>query len=215
MPGIAGVISRQPAHSCERMTAQMIASMQHEKFHVSGSYSAPELGAFVGWVSLEDSFADSQPIIGDRGDVILFLSGECFSDQNVHATPGQIVETDATWLVRRYEEKGDAFFEALNGTFSGLLIDLRQRKAALFNDRYGLERIYYYEGRDGFFFASEAKALLKALPQLREFDNEGVARFLTFGCTTDTRTLFRDINLLPGGSLWCFQACLTQQWTKR
>ena len=95
MPGIAGVISRQPAHICKRMTAQMIASMQHEKFHVSGSYSAPELGAFVGWVALEDSFAASQPIIGDRGDVVLFLSGECFSDQNVHATSGQIVETDA------------------------------------------------------------------------------------------------------------------------
>ena len=98
MPGIAGVISRQPAHICERMTAQMIASMQHEKFHVSGSYSAPELGVFVGWVALEDSFADCQPILSERGDVVLLLSGECFSDPDVHVTPGQIdsAETIAT-----------------------------------------------------------------------------------------------------------------------
>ena len=43
------------------------------------------------------------------------------------------------------------------------------------------------------------------MPELREFDQQGVAQFLTFGCTVDWRTLFRGIEILPGGSCWSFQ----------
>ena len=34
----------------------------------------------------------------------------------------------------------------------------------LFNDRFGLQRIYYHEGKDAFYFAAEAKAILKVQP---------------------------------------------------
>ena len=71
----------------------------------------------------------------------------------------------------------------------------------LFNDRYGIERIDWHEADGEFYFASEAKALLRVLPALRQFDSDGVAQFLAFGCTTGARTLFRGIELLPGGSL--------------
>ena len=103
----------------------------------------------------------------------------------------------ASWLVHLYEEEGDRFFEKLNGLFSGLLIDKRQAKAFLFNDRYGLERLYWHETEDTVFFASEAKALLRVLPELRAFDREGVAQFLAFGCTLGQRTLFQGVQLLP------------------
>ncbi len=93
----------------------------------------------------------------------------------------------------------------MNGLFSGLLIDRRQRRAFLFNDRYGVERIYWHETNSEYYFASEAKALLCILPELRAFDEEGVAQFLTFGCTLDGRTLFRGVHLPPGGSVWSFE----------
>jgi asparagine synthase (glutamine-hydrolysing) len=67
-----------------------------------------------------------------------------------------------------------------------------------------VERIYWHEDSSSVHFASEAKALLRILPQLREFDKIGVAQFLTFGCTLESRTLFRNVNVLPGASLWTF-----------
>jgi asparagine synthase (glutamine-hydrolysing) len=67
-----------------------------------------------------------------------------------------------------------------------------------------VERIYWHENDSGIYFASEAKALLRVVPELRAFDEEGVAQFLTFGCTLEGRTLFRDVQLLPGGSVWSF-----------
>ena len=93
----------------------------------------------------------------------------------------------------------------MNGLFSGLLVDQRRKKVFLFNDRYGMERIYWHETVEAFYFASEAKALLRVLPELREFDRTGVAQFLGVGCALGGRTLFRDIQLLPGGSRWSFE----------
>src|SRR4030095_6207856 len=208
MPGIAGMISRQSPQTCRRLVQQMLATMQHEKFHVSGSYWAPQLGVFAGWVALEDSFSGSQPFVSARGDVTLLFSGECFADPDTLAPPKRkgrgFQGNDSSWLVRLYEAKGDHFFEDLNGLFSGLLIDERQQNAILFNDRYGMERVYYHEGQESFFFASEAKALLRILPELRAFDEDGLTQYLNYGCTLDQKTLFRGVRLLPGASLWTF-----------
>ena len=210
MPGIAGLISRQSQapDTCRRFVNQMLASMQHEKFYASGSYWAPELGVFAGWVALEDSFSRRQPLVSERCDVALLFSGECFADPDALVTlkkRGYPFEgNESAWLLALYDAKGVHFFEDLNGLFSGLLIDKRQRKAFLFNDRYGMERVYYYEGRDSFYFASEAKALLSILPELRAFDEVGLAQFLHYGCTFEGKTLFHDVQLLPGASLWSF-----------
>jgi asparagine synthase (glutamine-hydrolysing) len=208
MPGITGLISRRPPDVCRSLVAEMTGTMQHEKFHVSGSHSVPELGVFGGWTAMGGSALACQPVINERGDIALLLSGECFPDPDVRAglkaRGHQVGEQDASWLVHLYEERGDQFFADLNGLFSGLLIDERQAKTFLFNDRYGFDRVYYHETGDGFYFASEAKALLHVLPELRALDEDGLAEFLSYGCTLDTQTLFLGIKTLPAASLWCF-----------
>ena len=115
-------------------------------------------------------------------------------------------ESGAGWLVHLYEELGPAFFKNLNGWFSGLVLDLREKKVILFNDRYGVNRIYYHETQKGFYFASEAKALLKVLPETRQLDNQGLGDILSCGCVMQDRTLFRGIRLLPVASAWAFSA---------
>lgn len=209
MPGIVGIISRRAADQCGSLVTSMIGSMEHEPFYTSGAYSAPEMGVYGGWVALEDSFAAGQVFFNERQDIALLFSGECFvspeTRNELRQRGHELGGAPGSWLVYFYEEHGEQFFEKLNGVFSGLLIDKRRKRAFLFNDRYGLERIYFCETKDGFYFASEAKALLRVLPELRAFDEEGVAQFLTFGCTLEWRTLFRGIGLLPGGSLWFFE----------
>jgi asparagine synthase (glutamine-hydrolysing) len=183
--------------------------MKHEAFYDSGMYSAPEMSIYAGWVAHKNSSATGQVFLNEQNDVALMFSGECFVDNEIRAGLKQkghrFEQGKGDWLVHLCEEKGDQFFETLNGLFSGLLIDRRKKKAVLFNDRYGVERIYWYEKDGMFYFASEAKALLRILPELRAFDEEGVAQFLTFGCTLEQRTLFRGVQLLPGASVWSFE----------
>src|ERR1019366_52700 len=208
MSAIAGVINRKHTAGYERAVKDMVAVMRHESFYTTGTFYDPELEVFVGWVAHENSFADRQAFQNEHKDITLVFSGECFVDaktknqikQNGHS----FSETGGDCLVHLYEDEGEKFFEKLNGLFSGLLIDQRQRKVFLFNDRFGMERIYWHETSDAFYFASEAKSLLRILPELREFDPEGATQFLTFGSTLDGRTLFRGIQMLPGGSLWKF-----------
>jgi asparagine synthase (glutamine-hydrolysing) len=184
--------------------------MRHEDFYVSGCYSVPELGTYAGWVAHDGSFTASQPFLNEKGDVALLFAGECFIDPKARCALTQnrdeLAKDGADWLVHLYEEEGDRFFESLNGLFSGLLVDKQQKKAFLFNDRYGVERLYVHESNGDIYFASEAKALLRILPQLRQFDPDGLAEFLMFKSTFGTRTLFHDVQLLPGGSLWSFEA---------
>lgn len=167
------------------------------------------MGIYGGWVACETSFAADQVFVNAQESIALLFSGECFVDPGTHVGMQerihQVEEATGNWLVRLYEEEGDQFFVKMNGLFSGLLIDKRQNKAFLFNDRYGIERIYWHETKDAVYFASEAKALLRVLPALRAFDEEGVTQFLACGCTVEGRTLFRDVHLLPGGSLWSFE----------
>lgn len=188
----------------------MTGSLRHGQFSVSGTRSWPELGLYAGWTAQPGSFAAAQAFANETGDVELLFSGECF------APPGRLRElagkghavgsAPGDWLVHHYEELGEDFFRSLNGLFSGLLVDRRTRRAFLFNDRYGIERLYWSESGGEVFFASEAKALLRVLPDTREWDAVGVAQFLGWGCTGPGRTLFRGIQLAPGGTRWTLTA---------
>ncbi len=193
MPGIAGIVSREPSAECERLVAAMVDCMRHEAFYESGVVNVPELGVYAGWTAHQASAAARQSSqIGK--DIAVVLAGECVSDG----------DGEGTCLTALYGHYGDAFVADLNGLFSGLVIDRVQRRAVLFNDRYGMERIYVHETADAVYFASEAKALLRAVPQTRALDETGMAQFLAFGCTLDGHTLFRDIKFLEGGSIWSF-----------
>jgi asparagine synthase (glutamine-hydrolysing) len=191
------------------MLDAMLDSLKHEDFYISGTRSVPEMGIYAGWVALEGSFAAEQASFSEQDGVMLVFSGECFQDspsQPKSAAKGGATQTNrAAWLIELYRQEGEKFFAKLNGLFSGLLIDKKRHHAFLFNDRYGIERIYWAETKEGIYFASEAKALLRVVPELRAFDETGLAQFLTYGCTLECDTLFRGVKLLPGASLWCFE----------
>jgi asparagine synthase (glutamine-hydrolysing) len=186
----------------------MLHGMLHESSYQSATCEAPEMGVYAGWVAHAGSFAAMESGAGTAGATDLVFAGECV--QNCSGSNAAPVDADRQRrsggsLVRLYDRLGENWIAELNGLFSGLLIDRRRARAFLFNDRYGVERLYIHETEHGTYFASEAKALLRVLPAQRSFDDEGVAQFLTFGCTLDTRTLFRGIRTLEGGSVWCFE----------
>jgi len=211
MPGIVGLISKGPASSWEShsQVAQMLAIMRHEPSYMFEQHDFPELGIYAGLVAHQGSFA-SRVFRNEQRDLTLLFSGECFLDSETRALlqrRGYAIEAAAgDWLLPLYLERGDRFFEELNGLFGGLLVDQQRRKAFLFNDRYGLERLYWHENDHAIYFASEAKALLRILPELREFDKEGVLDYLKLGCSVGPRTLFKGIESAPPASLWCFEA---------
>ncbi len=193
MPGIVGIFSPAPAELCQASLQQMLATLVQENACVSGNVCVPNLGIYAGWVGHPGSCAARNSGWAQEGDLALAFSGEDFSE--TATTRG---------LLDGYRENGEALIPQLNGLFSALIVDIRRNEALLFNDRYGLERLYVHERGDQVYFASEAKALLAVLPEVRAFDPDGVTDFMTFGCTVENRTLFRHVRLLPGATSWKF-----------
>lgn len=211
MPGIVGIITRAtPRIQSEAMIASMVAAVRHEHFYSAGTSTVEEDGIYVGWVAHPGSFAEKANLASSKRSIILIVAGECYRDDAEQLTSQQ---RDEHWIIREYRRTGAEAFNTLNGLFSGILIDRDARKVFLFNDRYGMERIYYHETPQAFYFASEAKALLKTCPGLRSFDEVGLSQYLVYGCTFAERTLFRGVKLLPGGSCWARTE--TTAWNKQ
>ena len=83
-----------------------------------------------------------------------------------------------SYLIHLYEED-PAFLQHLNGRFHGLLWDGAAGTVTLFNDRFGMQRVYYHEAKEAFYFAAEAKAILAVRPELRTIDVRGLDRLLS------------------------------------
>jgi asparagine synthase (glutamine-hydrolysing) len=208
LPGLVGLITKMPQAIAEQQLLDMVKCLRHESFYNCGTWSDPELGIYIGWVARRGSFADGMPVRNEDGEVTLFLSGEEFPDpdlkKGLRQREHQFSDEGSSYLVHRYEDEAD-FPKGLNGRFHGWVADRHQRTATLFNDRYGLQRLYYHESKDAFYFAAEAKAILKVRPELRSTDPRGLGEFIACGCVLEDRTLFPGIYLLPPGSAWVFR----------
>jgi asparagine synthase (glutamine-hydrolysing) len=208
MPGIVGLVTKMPRKQAEFQLLRMVETLCHETFYVTGTWVDERVGVYVGWVARKDSFSDGMPLRSEKEDAVLIFSGEDFPDRD---TRGRLKEqghvfdrTGPSYLVHLYEE--DPKFPAcLNGRFHGLLTDRTGGVATLFNDRYGLHRVYYHSSKEAFYFSAEAKAILAVRPELRRADPQGLGEFVACGCVMENRTLFEGIHILPPASAWVFR----------
>ncbi len=208
MPGIVGLITKMPRAHAEQQLLRMVGSLCHEPFYVSGTWIDEAMGVYVGWVARRNSFSDRMPLRNERGDLTLVFSGEEYPEpgtiQRLKGQGHELATAGPSYLVHLAEDDLQ-FPVGLNGRFHGLLIDQTRGTATLFNDRYGLHRVYYHETNEAFYFAAEAKAVLTVRPELRTADPRGLAEFVACGCVLENRTLFNGLYVLPTASSWGFR----------
>ena len=208
MPGIVGLFTNLPRSCAEIQLRQMLAALQHESFYTTGTWVDEELGAYIGWVVRNDAATMKMPVKNITGDVVLIFSGEEYSDAGAHqeaaANGNGLGTARAQYLLDRYESQ-TSFPASLNGRFHGIVADRRRGALVLFNDRYGMHRLYYSKWPEGFYFAAEAKAILGVRPETRQLNSQSLAEFVVCGCPLENRSLFRGIDVLPPASAWFFR----------
>jgi asparagine synthase (glutamine-hydrolysing) len=195
MPGIVGFVTKKPRTQAEPRLLEMVECLRHEPSYQTGTWIDESAGTYIGWSVRKSSFADGMPLTNPQGSVILVFSGEEYPDPEA---------------VGMYEE-GMPFPATLNGRFHGILVDRNRGTTTLFNDRYGIHRIYYHESHDGFYFAAEAKAILAVCPELRKADFQSLGELVSCGCVLGNRTIFQNIFVLPGASAWSFRNGRTEE----
>jgi asparagine synthase (glutamine-hydrolysing) len=208
MPGIVGIVTKKDLEWVEPQLQRMVASLCHSPSYVTGTWTDQSLGVYVGWTARTNSFADEMPVCNEQKDKVLVFSGEEYPDPdtlNQLKQRGHTFEDNGPAYLVHLSEEDQRFPKSLNGRFHGLLINRTSGTAMLFNDRYGMHRIYYHESPDAFYFAAEAKAILAVRHELRTTNPQSLGEFVACGCVLEDRTLFKGINVLPTASAWVFQ----------
>jgi len=199
MPGLFTILSKDKTKDCSDEINQIMPIVKHESFYKTGAYSNKELGLYIGYSVLSDTLSDCIPVVDSWGKVMLFFFGECFFDEK-HSDNMAVLKH----VIELYKKNGESCISELNGWFSGVIVDLAKSKTIIFNDKFGIQRLYCYENDGGVYIFSEAKALLKLFPQLRSMDMESFAEYICYDCVLNNRTFFKGIELMPNGSAWTY-----------
>lgn len=105
--------------------------------------------------------------------------------------------SDASLIAAAYERWGTRCTEHLVGDFAFVISDGRRGEIFCARDAMGVKPLYWFESRDLFAFASEARALLALAEVPRELDPIHVAMFIDGTIGDRDRTHFKAIRRLP------------------
>jgi len=166
----------------------MAGAIVHNSSDRVDMYEHGSIGLTAAWTS-HGAEAGRQSVRREDGNGVWILTGE-------------LAEGD--WF-EGYDKRGIDAVTEVNGWFVGLAVDLRRERCYLFNDRFGMSRLFIHERVDGIYFATTAAALLAAFPETRAFDEQGIAEYLVADCTLGSSSLFKGITILPAGSLWSWE----------
>jgi asparagine synthase (glutamine-hydrolysing) len=210
MPGLAIILSGCSKHQCASDLNRMIGAMCHEPTYTVGTYIDESLGLYVAWVRLGGNSSEETQLRSADGRWLLFFYGEHRSSER-RALPSRGDFGNARIVLRLFEERGFSALKYLNGWFYGVAVDLHQGEVAVFNDRFGMQRLHVHDDGTGHFFAGEARALLAVRPRLRALDPQSLCEFLTSGCVLENRSLFQRVTTLPAATLRIYNRAILRE----
>ena len=228
MCGICGHFSFEPVPQAAALVAMSRAQAHRgpdgEGFYVSGASPAFAFGPAhppegVGRVGLahqrlailDPTPGGRQPMglwdgAADRGPVVVF-NGEIYNFRELREElqrEGATFRTDTDTeillhLYRQDPEHPQAWLSRLNGIFAFAIWDPDRNELLLARDPQGVKPLHMAARADGFWFASEIKALLAAGMRAR-LHRGALHQFLNVRYVPGNDTLFEGVTRLPPGS---------------
>jgi len=144
-----------------------------------------------------------QPMADETGRYHIVFNGEIYNYREVRETLYQEgwtfrSATDTEVLLKAYIHWGSDCLGRLNGMFAFLIWDQQERRLFGARDRFGEKPLYYVQVPDGFWFASEIKALVRLLGRTRDFRPGVVRNYLQNGVADlSTDTFYKGIDAVP------------------
>lgn len=147
-------------------------------------------------LSIIDLDNGKQPMTDECGNWVCF-NGEIYNYIELREELGCKCRTssDTEVILHAYREWGEDCVSHFSGMFSFALWDEKEQKLFCARDPFGIKPFYYCVVDDEFYFASEAKALLPFLKEIKT-DRKAFSDYLVFQFCLDGKTLFHDISEL-------------------
>ena len=209
MCGIAGYMSVDPAGSRPRAIPAMLEAMQTTMIHRGPDGSGQKVGPGVGLafqrLAIRDLAGGQQPMVSENGQVWSVMNGELYNyaelRQRVLAAGHRLAgHCDAEVIPHLYEELGlDGLLRELRGMFALAIYDTGSDTLHVARDPFGIKPLYVAETREGFWFASQADALVAAgVPA--QVDPVALWHYLTFQYVPGPATLWQGIRQVEPGT---------------
>jgi len=156
----------------------------------------------------------SQPMQAVSGTVITF-NGEIYNHKEIRKSLQREWRfhnnSDTECILAAYDKYGDQSLDFLRGMFAFAIWDEKRQRLFCARDRFGIKPFYYCQLGNIFYFASEAKALIPFLDEIRT-NKTALAEYLTFQYTIGEKTLFSGIRQLMPGHALCVENGRIRTW---
>lgn len=201
MCGIAGILSSGKLHGKASMS-RMLDALRNRGPDDSGLFIDNEAVLGQRRLSIIDLEGGHQPIPNEDHSLWIVCNGEIYNYQEIREDlirRGHTFSThsDSEVVLHLYEEKGENCVDDLRGMFAFAIWDQNKKNLFAARDRLGQKPFYYVHNSEGFFFASEIKALLALQPTWKEMDPESLDQYLTLRIIAPPRSMFKEIRKLP------------------
>lgn len=170
-------------------------------------------------LSIQDlSSSGHQPMVSDDQRLVLVFNGEIYNFLELRS---ELISegikfkshSDTEVLLQLYMKYGRDMLSRLNGIFAFALWDKNAQTLLLSRDNFGVKPLYYLPVNNSFYFASEIKALIPFLNNLRVLNPESIQNYLTFLYCPGKGTPFKSVNkLLPGEAMIVKKGKIEKKW---
>lgn len=110
--------------------------------------------------------------------------------------------SDTEVLLYAYLKWGKKMFQKIEGMYSFVIYNLKNRKYFFARDLFGQKPLYYFKNRHEIIFSSEIKPIIKLLKLKKvEFETKEINKYLNFNYYGDEKfTFFKNIYQVPPGN---------------
>lgn len=178
------------------------SAMTHRGPDASGMFADEVVSLAHNRLSILDlSDNANQPFV--YKNFVIVYNGEIYNFKELiikYEIPMQ-TRSDTEVVAYLYAKLGKKAFYEFNGMFAICIYDIENKKLFLIRDRFGKKPLYYFFDGKTFIFASEIKAILKALEHTPNINKQAFTDYLSFLTPGRNQTFYENIyKMEPGQS---------------
>lgn len=209
MCGIAGIMTRDGSPPADQIMNAFASALAHRGPDGSGRYLLNDTALLQTRLAIIDLETGDQPLFVDQGEGVsplaLVANGEIYNylelKQQIAGADYQS-QSDCEPPLYLYQRYGIEFAEHLRGMYAIAIHDPENARLVISRDPFGIKPLYYGATRDGFVFASEFQAFLKAGICSAKVRSEARDSLLQMQFTSGAETLLEGVyRVLPGETL--------------
>jgi len=217
MCGIAGIHAKNG--TIDRSLLERLGrALSHRGPDGHGEFVAENTGLAHTRLSIIDLAGGAQPLHNEDATTALVCNGEIYNYVELRRELEALghrfsTGSDSETLIHAYEAWGPSFLNRLHGMFAFALYDSNTKELLIARDRMGIKPLFLLQTDEAFYFASELKPLLAALPGKPKVNPSALLEFLQNQFISGSHTLMEGMSRVhPGEAIVFRDGRLLKRW---